>query len=986
MNDIKILLYTQDATPIEYDVSYIDEIPISFNFLISDIRNPDKKNASFSKTITFPGTKDINKFFELIWKSNISLNYFNPNKKCDIYYYVNSVLQFKGDLQLIKINVDDSSGEVVYECSCKGTIGNIFTKIADKLLSNPEDTSFTNCLNFSTYNHNLSVGNVINSWATSIQVAGSPVTFALGNGYVYPLIDYGNKIMPNWANTSPVAERDFDVKFFRPAIYKKTILDKIFADAGYSYTSTFFNSTFYKSQIIPTSGDKFEKTAQQLIDNQFYVGRTSNYNIGPYNAAFIPSSSSWIQYAGATNTILFNATSSPYNNAAGKYNSSTGKFTTTYSANKYVNYNIETVINLDLDILYTGSGSPSYVAFTSLSNNRKIFYNIKVNNQVVASEEFEFNPWVALDPNAFYPLSIGNIERKISLPAFALYGGLDVKVDIGWNLIFSFFDNSYNYVGASAAQVTGKVKSAKTFFSGNYVNTNIDEDDLVDLNKVLPINIKQIDWLMSEFKLHNLYMVQDKDNELNYFIEDRENFYSGSIDWSDKRDYSMKREVLPIGELDFLRYELEYKEDADYYNDKYQNDYKETFGKHIEYVDNDFITQIKDVSVIYSGTPLVGNNVNGLVIPKIYKVESGNVSPIQSNIRSLYYAGMINLNYGSWKLWYNNGLYSGAAFTTYPFAGDCDNPYNPTLTLNWDTPHEVYYTYPQATYTNNNLYNRFYSRMINQLTDKSSKIERRYYNLSAYDIKNFDFRNVIFDDGYYIVNAIKDYNFMKPQSTMVELLKLTDYAVFVADNNIDFNGGDGGGDNKVLSQMQNLSSANGSNINFGYNSNIIGGDANYIASGANSVTLTNSNNVVVESSVSNFTGVNLSSTSTITSSGINLSDAITIDNSSGTYLAKVNASQIVSKSITITADYTIDGSCNFFYVNATAGNINITIDPTLFIDYEFTFFRTDSTANLVKLYGVASETLNGAALPQTIITGQYSTITIKSNATNIFII
>ena len=46
----------------------------------------------------------------------------------------------------------------------------------------------------------------------------------------------------------------------------------------------------------------------------------------------------------------------------------------------------------------------------------------------------------------------------------------------------------------------------------------------------------------------------------------------------------------------------------------------------------------------------------------------------------------------------------------------------------------------------------------------------------------------------------------------------------------------------------------------------------------------------------------------------------------------------------------------------------------------------DATANLVKLYGAAAETLNGAALPQTIITGQYSTIKIKSNATNIFII
>ena len=344
---------------------------------------------------------------------------------------------------------------------------------------------------------------------------------------------------------------------------------------------------------------------------------------------------------------------------------------------------------------------------------------------------------------------------------------------------------------------------------------------------------------------------------------------------------------------------------------------------------------------------------------------------------------MISLSYGSWNLWRSNGN-TVATYSNYPFAGDCDNPYNPTLTLNWDTPKEVYYNYPQATYTNNNLYNRFYSKMINQLTDKNSKIERRYYNLSAYDIKNFDFRNVLWDDGYYIVNAIKDYNFMKPQSTMVELLKLTDYQVF-APSNINLPGDNLGGDSLVF-QMQNRSSGSGNNNNLGYNSNIIGGDANYIASGSNNVTLTNSNNVVVESSVSNFTGVNLTASSTITSGGINLSDAITIDNSSGSYLAKVNASQIVNKSVIITSNYTIDGSCSFFWVNATGGNINITIDGALFADYEFTFFRMDATANLVKLYGAAAETLNGASLPQTILASQYNVLKIKSNTTNIFII
>ena len=956
MNDIKILLYTQDATPIEYDVSYIDEIPISFNFLISDIRNPDKKNASFSKTITFPGTKDINKFFELIWKSNISLNYFNPNKKCDIYYYVNSVLQFKGDLQLIKINVDDSSGEVVYECSCKGTIGNVFTKIGDALLSD---------LNFNRFGHLYIKANVKDSWATQIQEYGVPVPFALGNGYVYPLINNG---VTSWLNLP--TEDNFGLGAFKPALYKKTILDQIFSEAGYTYTSTFFNTTFYKSQIVYSTNSNQKKTPFQLAQNQFYAGLTTTLSTPVLNTALIPITYQRIfSNTNPTNyqTVLFNNTSTaPYNDAGSHYSSATGFFT----QSSIINY--KAGATLVLDVVITASDPLAYYATIASFDLDIIIDGAPPAIQTYSIASFVNQVLVGTTPNL--QITVINPSTTVG-PGGPLFVQFALK---NINYILYKIDNTTIITGGTST-VTANIKAGSEFYA-NYVNQNIAEGDIINLDETLPNNIKQIDWLMSEFKLHNLYMVQDKTNEYNYFIEDRNNFYSGSVDWSDKRDYSMKREVLPIGELDFLRYELAYKEDADYYNEKYQNDYLETFGKHIEYVDNDFLNQTKDVSVIYSATPLVGNDVNGLVIPYILKNDNGVIGSIGANIRSLYYGGLINLSFGNWTLHWGSG---NETFTTYPFAGDCDNPYNPTLTLNWDTPREVYYTYQQATYTDNNLYNRFYSKMINQLTDKDSKIERRYYNLTAHDIKNFDFRNVIWDDGYYLVNAIKDYNFMKPQSTMVELLKLTEYASFVPDNDIDkpFNNRTGN-----INQLQNLSSASGTNINFGNNSNIVGGDNNFIASGVNNVTLTNSNNVVIESSVSNFTGVNLSSTSTITSGGINLSDAITIDNSSGSYLAKINTSQVVKKSIIITSNYTIDGSCSFFWVNATDNNINITIDATLFIDYEFTFFRMDSSANLVKIYGVASETLNGAALPQTIITGQYSTITIKSNATNIFII
>jgi hypothetical protein len=45
-------------------------------------------------------------------------------------------------------------------------------------------------------------------------------------GYTYPLIDYGNY---------SVTKHDWDIKTFRPALYVKDIINKIFKQAGYTY-------------------------------------------------------------------------------------------------------------------------------------------------------------------------------------------------------------------------------------------------------------------------------------------------------------------------------------------------------------------------------------------------------------------------------------------------------------------------------------------------------------------------------------------------------------------------------------------------------------------------------------------------------------------------------------------------------------------------------------------------------------------------------
>ena len=54
-----------------YDVDLIDEISMPLNFAIADIRNPEKRNTSFSKTLTIPGTSVNNDLFGMLLTSQL---------------------------------------------------------------------------------------------------------------------------------------------------------------------------------------------------------------------------------------------------------------------------------------------------------------------------------------------------------------------------------------------------------------------------------------------------------------------------------------------------------------------------------------------------------------------------------------------------------------------------------------------------------------------------------------------------------------------------------------------------------------------------------------------------------------------------------------------------------------------------------------------------------------------------------------------------
>lgn len=219
-------------------------LSIQLSYAIDDIRQFGTRNTSFSKSITLPGTAKNNKLFGHILTNtganpysvatpNIDLN-FNPADISLCEVRTRGLLVLKGIFRLTGYKLNN--GVYEYEGTIFGELGGFVSAIGNSRLQD---------LDFSEYDHVYNTTNIVNSW-DSIN----------GSGYYYPLIDYG---------TYSAAKVNYDIRTFRPALYAKEYIDKIFEAAGYTYESTFFNTSFFKSIIIPHNTKNLERLDSRLL-------------------------------------------------------------------------------------------------------------------------------------------------------------------------------------------------------------------------------------------------------------------------------------------------------------------------------------------------------------------------------------------------------------------------------------------------------------------------------------------------------------------------------------------------------------------------------------------------------------------------------------------------------------------------------------------------------------------------------------------------
>lgn len=658
-----------------------DEIDLQITKSIADIREPQQRQSEWSKTITIPGTPNNNKLFNHIFDVNKSITQFqyNPNKKASCLLLVDGAVHLQGFIRLTDIIANDE--QISYNITIHGQLSDLFNDIKNLKLSD---------LDFSEYNHTLNRDNVINSWDTSIIVNSTTTPFEYGKGYVY------SQIAPKRAT------QNSNIRYWRvddhiPCLYAKTIVDKIFSNVGYTYTSdSFFNSERFKRLIIPYTnlGFQADETTQNTRLFQAQLSGATTLNAGD----IIPTSN--------------DSTGGNFDNG-GNFNNTTYK--------------------------YTAPASGNFMFFVALSGS---FSLPSVPDYEVALADFAiYVNGVKSVLITFESIVLSNVVTYLETRGSSLNviagDEIEIRFEKGTHIDSSNFLNDIPSINITADTYIFNKVSANQYFYNNVINFEAFFSGS---------EYTQSELLSNFVKMFNLY-VEDKGTKELRFVP-RDEFYNGStLDWSEKLDYDQPQTIIPMGDLQSNPYVFTFKDGKDTTNSEYKETYNRTYGDRIVRIDNDFVKSEKKIEVSFVPTPI------RQLQDKIYSVIESKDST--GELRVLYYGGVQSTS--AYKV-YETTTTSVTPITEYPLTLHIDSVSNMQFDLNFGAPLSIDVAL-NLEYSNQNLVNQYYYKMISEIADKDAKLFRGYFRITKKDWLTLKFSNqYFFANNYWKLQSISNYN------------------------------------------------------------------------------------------------------------------------------------------------------------------------------------------------------------------------------------
>lgn len=257
--------------PVYSTLDLYTSAPIKINKSFAEIQNIGKKNSDYSVPLSLPASKKNNRFFETFYNVDQDTLFFDPTQRVECQVLIDDQVYFKGYLKLNKVAVKES--KVEYNVTLYSQMGEIFGQIGNNLLSDMDFTSTgdNGGGNFGGWNSSLSLSNTIDQWDSNIFDDDKPPKFffpVVHNGYVYDedtnAVDYDktrlytSTLVGGWASTSAAFSagarnnhlngytQGLFINQLKPALSIYWLVQKIFATYGYTVTSEFKETPWFK--------------------------------------------------------------------------------------------------------------------------------------------------------------------------------------------------------------------------------------------------------------------------------------------------------------------------------------------------------------------------------------------------------------------------------------------------------------------------------------------------------------------------------------------------------------------------------------------------------------------------------------------------------------------------------------------------------------------------------------------------------------------
>ena len=534
--------------------------------------------SDFTRQITLPGTKVNNAFFEHVYDISIDNPFlFATNIKVPAYFDFDSIYLSQGYLQLNKVNLLANKFIESYEVTIYGTLSSFGRDVNRNYL--------TDLSSLAKYNHTASLDNISASWNGNL----------FNGDIVYPLADYGSgyQFASGDFQTFGINDQDgaLTVQNFKPAIRAKAVLDAIFEEAGYTYTSSFMSEPFI-DDIYMVCNHSLKYPEFTGVDLETYgkikVGAISGSNMTDV-----------ILTANTFTTLpWYNALSDPqafYQNGAYRVEKTT---------------NLEGILNLNVNVSCSVNNMPGTFSANGTWQIQMVETGSSTAYGLTALQSY------IIFFDQLQNSRSGGINSTYELQTqFKLYG-----IPAG-NYYFQIKQKPNVATGVLPIVTIDPDNTTKSYLQITQVNQAAD-GRVMDIPSNMPFGtngIKQIDFITGFQKKFNLVIYPNKTKPNEFIIETFNQWYKrGEIkDFNKYINLDDKIEVIPANNLAVNELTFGDTLDQDYISQQFSKEANREYGK-TYYVDTtNFFSQGKfEVKTTFASDPLIriaGTGLSGSV-------------------------------------------------------------------------------------------------------------------------------------------------------------------------------------------------------------------------------------------------------------------------------------------------------------------------------------------------------------------------------------